>query len=231
MKKLAVLGVLLGVLFGFAASAKAEGIEAGTQLVSGYLGGSAPLQDAGLDDLYYRDGGVYIFHLNDLDWGDAGVTFGASYLYFLNDYFGLGGEISGTVFGEAEYDTYSPFGHSTFKSSMSTFNAMAVGRVNVNPQSRVRVYFPFGLGLTSAKGEIKLDSPMGNDSTDGTTTSIGYFIGAGIETDLGESNWVLGGEIRYQGFQFDTAKYDMDGISGKENYSYLSFMAKVGYKF
>lgn len=36
MKKLAVLGVLLGVLFGFAASAKAEGIEAGTQLASGF---------------------------------------------------------------------------------------------------------------------------------------------------------------------------------------------------
>lgn len=230
MKRLAVLGVLLGVLFGFAASAKAEGITAGTQLVNGYLGGAAPLQDAGLGDVYYHDG-AYTFRVNDLDWGDAGVTFGASYLYFLNDYFGLGGEVSGSVFGEAEYDTYSRAGHSTIKSSMTTFNAMAVGRVNVNPQSRVRVYFPFGLGLTSAKGEIKLDTPMGDDSTDGTTTSFGYFIGAGVEADLGQSNWVLGGEIRYQGFQFDTAKYDIDGISGKEDYSYLSFMAKVGYKF
>lgn len=230
MKRLAVLGVVLGVLFGFAASAKAEGIEAGTQLVNGYLGGAAPLQDAGLGDVYYHDG-AYTFRVNDLDWGDAGVTFGASYLYFLNDYFGLGGEVSGSVFGEAEYDTYSVAGHSTIKSSMNTVNAMAVGRVNVNPQSRVRVYFPFGLGLTSAKGKIKLDTPMGDDSTDGTTTSFGYFVGAGVEADLGQSNWVLGGEIRYQGFQFDTAKYDIDGISGKEDYSYLSFMAKVGYKF
>lgn len=230
MKRLAVLGVVLGVLFGFAASAKAEGITAGTQLVNGYLGGAAPLQDAGLGDVYYHDG-AYTFRVNDLDWGDAGVTFGASYLYFLNDYFGLGGEVSGSVFGEAEYDTYSVAGHSTIKSSMNTFNAMAVGRVNVNPQSRVRVYFPFGLGLTSAKGEIKLDTPAGDDSTDGTTTSFGYFVGAGVEADLGQSNWVLGGEIRYQGFQFDTAKYDIDGVSGKENYSYLSFMAKVGYKF
>lgn len=230
MKRLAVLGVLLGVLFGFAASAQAEGITAGTQLVNGYLGGAAPLQDAGLGDVYYHDG-AYTFRINDLDWGDAGVTFGASYLYFLNDYFGLGGEVSGSVFGEAEYDTYSVAGHSTIKSSMNTVNAMAVGRVNVNPQSRVRVYFPFGLGLTSAKGKIKLDTPMGDDSTDGTTTSFGYFVGAGVEADLGQSNWVLGGEIRYQGFQFDTAKYDIDGISGKEDYSYLSFMAKVGYKF
>lgn len=42
---------------------------------------------------------------------------------------------------------------------------------------------------------------------------------------------MIGGEMRYQGFQFDTGKYDIDGVSGKENYSYLSFLFKVGYKF
>lgn len=231
MKKLAVLGVLLSILCAWPTAVKAEGIQAGDQLASGYLGALAPLQDAGLGDMYVIDGGGHTFSINDLDWGDAGVGFGASYLYFLNDYLGLGGELSGGVFSEAEYDLSSSWGHTTIKSSMNTFNAMAVGRLNVNPQSRVRVYFPFGLGLTSAKGKIEMESWGGNGSVDGTSTSLGYFVGAGVEADLGDSNWMIGGEMRYQGFQFDTGKYDIDGVSGKENYSYLSFLFKVGYKF
>ena len=79
--------------------------------------------------------------------------------------------------------------------------------------------------------EVEVIEDAFDDDLSATSHSFGYFIGAGVEADLGESNWMLGGEIRYQGFQFDTAKYDIDGISGKEDYSYLSFMAKVGYKF
>ncbi len=230
MKKLAVFAVLLGIFFGFASSVKAKGIEAGTQLVSGYLGALAPLQDAGMDDMYFYDGS-HLFKINDLDWGDSGVGFGASYLYFLSDYFGVGGEVSGGAFSEAEYELHSFNGRSTFKSSMNTFNLMAVGRLNVNPQNRVRVYVPFGVGLTSAKGKIKLESWAGNESVDGSSSSFGYFVGAGVEADLGQSNWVVGGEIRYQGFRFDLGKYDIEGVSGTKNYSYLSILAKVGYKF
>ena len=78
---------------------------------------------------------------------------------------------------------------------------------------------------------MEIETPIGDASTDGTTTSLGYFVGAGVEADLGDSNWMIGGEMRYQGFQFDTGKYDIDGVSGTENYSYLSFLFKVGYKF
>lgn len=219
MKKLAVLGVLLGVLFGFSAFAKAEGIEAGTQLASGYLGFGVPLQESGI-----KDGSV------ELDWGDVSVSYGASYLFFPSEYFGMGVEINGNNFTEAEYDVYAYGRHGKLKTSMNVYNYMLAFRANVNPQNRVRFYVPFGFGLTSAKGKIKGEDDF-DDDWSGTTNSFGYFIGAGVEADLGESNWMLGGEIRYQGFQFDTAKYDMDGISGKENYSYLSFMAKVGYKF
>lgn len=51
MKKLAVLGVLLSILCAWPTAVKAEGIQAGDQLASGYLGALAPLQDAGLGDL------------------------------------------------------------------------------------------------------------------------------------------------------------------------------------
>lgn len=220
MKKLAVLGVLLGVLFGFAASAKAEGIEAGSQLASGYLGFGVPLQESGI-----KDGSV------ELDWGDVSVSYGASYLFFPSEYFGMGVEINGNNFTEAEYDVYASGWHGKLKTSMNVYNYMLAFRANVNPQNRVRFYVPFGFGLTSAKGKIKGEDYF-DDDLSGTTNSFGYFVGAGVEADLGESNWVLGGEIRYSGFKFDTDKYADDGDGfGKKNYSYLSFMAKVGYKF
>lgn len=221
MKKLTVLGVLLGVLFGFAASAKAEGIEAGNQLVSGYLGGAAPLQESG----------IKVDYGTELDWGDVSASYGASYLFFPSEYFGAGVEINGNNFTEAEYDVYGYGRHGKLKSSMNVYNYMLAFRANVNPQNRVRFYVPFGFGLTSAKGKIKGEDAF-DDDLSATSNSFGYFIGAGVEADLGESNWVLGGEIRYSGFKFDTDKYFEDGdVFGKKNYSYLSFMAKVGYKF
>ncbi len=171
----------------------------------------------------------------ELDWGDAGVGFGASYLYFVNDYLGIGGEMSGSAFGEAEYDYSAPGEHEKIKSSMSTFNLMAAGRLNVNPQNRVRFYFPFGLGLTSAKGKLDVSGHgpgyVYAGDIDGTTTGFGWFVGAGLEADLGQSNWILGGELRYTGFTFDKSEYDIEDLSGKENYSYLSVLFKVGYKF
>lgn len=225
MKKMAVLAVLCGVLFGFASFAKAEGIEAGSRFVSGYLGASAPLQDSGMKE-----------YGTDLDWADAGVSLGASYVYFVNEHFGLGAELSGSVFAESEYDFYSAREWENVKTSMALLNAMAVARVNINPYSRVRVYIPFGLGITSAEGRVKLDGYESGYYYKGelkeNTTSFGYFAGVGVEADLGQSNWVLGGEVRYSGFQFDTDKFFNDGDgAGKKNYSYLSFLAKVGYKF
>lgn len=180
-----------------------------------------PLQESGIETVGDME----------LDWGDVSVSYGASYLFFPSAYFGAGVEINGNNFTEAEYSYYAGYNYAKFKTSMNVYNYMLAFRANVNPQSRIRFYVPFGFGLTSAKGEVKLDSSLGDDSTDGTTNSFGYFVGAGIEADLGASNWILGGEIRYHGFRFDTGKYNISGVSGKENYSYLSFMAKVGYKF
>lgn len=221
MKKLAVLGVLLSILCAWPTAVKAEGIQAGDQLASGYLGFGVPLQESGIKDPYGTE----------LDWGDVSASYGASYLFFPSEYFGVGAEISGNNFTEAEYDVYMPGQHGTLKSSMNVYNFMFAFRANVNPQSRVRFYIPFGAGLTSAKGKVKGEGYF-NDDVSATTSSFGYFIGAGVEADLGESNWMLGGEVRYSGFKFDTNKYFDDGDGfGKKNYSYLSFLVKVGYKF
>lgn len=225
MNKSALLGVLVGVLLVCAPAAKAAGIEAGNQLVSGYLGASVPLQDSGIKE-----------YGEDLDWAAAGVSLGASYLYFVSDHFGLGAELSGSVFAESEYNIYGYGVYENIKMSMTLFNAMAVARVNINPYSRVRVYIPFGLGLTSAEGTVKMHGHDSryyyNGEMNETTTSLGYFAGVGVETDLGQSNWMLGGEVRYSGFQFDTDKFFASGDGfGKKNYSYFAALVKIGYKF
>lgn len=224
MKKLAVLGVLLSILCAWPTAVKAEGIQAGDQLASGYVGFGVPLQESGI-----KEEGT------ELDWGDVGGSYGVSYLFFPSEYFGVGAELSGSNFTEAEYEyTYYgiPYSHEEIKSSMNAYNFMLAFRANVNPQSRVRFYVPFGFGLTSAKGKLEADmtGQVGTVTVDGTTNSFGYFVGAGLEVDL-QNNWMLGGEVRYSGFKFDKGKYGLDGLSGKEDYSYLSFLFKVGYKF
>lgn len=225
MKKVVVLAILSVLFFGLAPVAKATGIEAGTRFIGGYLGGASPLQDSGM-----REEGTAI------DWGDTGIQSGISYVYFINEHLGVGAEFSGAVFAEAEYNFYGAgLDYENIKTSMILFNAMATARINLNPYNRVRVYIPFGLGFTSAEGKVKL---AGHESgryykgeVTGNTTSLGYFAGVGLEADLGRSNWVLGGEVRYSGFQFDTDEFFNGDGFGKKNYSYLSVLAKIGYKF
>lgn len=131
MKKLLALFVFLSILCAWPTASNAQGIESGNQLLSGYLGGSVPLQESGIKEMG-----------TELDWGDGAVSYGASYLVFPSAYFGLGAEISGSNFGEAEFDgTYYGAGlffNEKVKTSMNLYNVMLAFRANVNPQSRVR---------------------------------------------------------------------------------------------
>lgn len=228
MKKLLALFVFLSILCAWPTASNAQGIESGNQLVSGYLGGGVPLQESGIE-----------VNGTDLDWGNGGVSYGISYFVFPSAYFGIGAEISGSNFNDSEYyDAHYVQGHffeESVETSMNLYNVMLAFRTNLNPQSSVRFYIPFGAGLTSAEGKVKTETSLGNFNMSGRTNSFGYFVGVGLEADLGQSNWMLGGEMRYNGFTFDTGKVSGDGYEvrngSKEHYSYLSFLFKVGYKF
>lgn len=230
MKKVLAI-VFLSVLCAWPAAAQAQGIEAGDQTVSVFLGGAAPVNESGVK--------VYTAYSSDeLDWGDAAVSYGAQYLYALTPYFAFGAEFNGNNFDDAEYDyrAYSGFSsqHYNYQSSMNVYNFMAAGRFTVNPQANTRFYIPFGLGVASAKGKIKIDASgvvaNGSGEVSGTSTSFAYYIGAGLEGNLNE-NWILGAEARYQGFQFDNGKYDVDGLSGKQDLGFVSVLLKLSYKF
>lgn len=223
MKKwLAVLFVSL--VCAWPAAASAQGIEAGDQTVSVFLGGASPVNESGVKVEYAAD------RYEELDWGDAGVSYGVQYMYTLTPYFAFGAEYNGNNFDDAEYDVYSMFGHEKWESKMAVHNFMAAGRFTVNPQANTRFYIPFGLGLASAKSTITKSYNGASEDVDGTTTSFAYYVGVGLEGNLNE-NWILGAEARYQGFRFDNGKYDVDEVSGKEDLGFVSVMLKLSYKF
>lgn len=223
MKKL-VLAVCAGLFCVWPAAALAQGIETGDQTVSVFLGGAAPVNESGVKVEYAAD------RYEELDWGDSAISYGVQYMYALSPYFSVGAEYNGNNFDDAEYDVYSMFGHEKWESKMAVHNFMAAGRFTVNPQANTRFYIPFGLGIASAKGTITNTYNGRSQDVDGTSTSFAYYVGAGLEGNLNE-NWILGGEVRYQGFEFDNGKYGVDELSGKQDLGFVSFLLKLSYKF
>lgn len=220
MKKL--LAVLCAV-FCLGTLSFAEGINAGDQMVSGTVGFGAGLQKSG-----------WQFDGNDVDWGTFGATFGASYMFFPSEYFGVGVEINDGVFAGEEDDVTVLGVKTEMENAMNVFNLMASFRANLNPQERTRFYIPFGAGLTSATQSIK-ETVGGWERTESASyNSFGWFVGLGFEIDLGQGNWSLGGEARYNAFTYDTdkmmRKVDGDG-AGKKDYSYISMAFKASYRF
>ena len=212
-----------------------SGITQGDNMFSFMLGGAFPLGDSGVD----------VEESSKPKWGGNGLEYGLSYLYFVNEYLGLGVEIRGMntanaskrYSGSLGYGTYSEL----YKTKMDLFNFMITGRLNANPHEKARVYFPFGFGLTSARGTFKVDGFASgggsfvryNESYKATTSSLGYFIGVGAETNLDDANnWTFGAELRYNGFTFDTDKLVPDTkLNGKQHYGYMSLLLKLGYRF
>jgi len=220
MKKL--LAVLCAV-FCLSAFSHAEGIQAGDQMVSGTIGFGAGLQNSG-----------WQFNGNNVSWGTAGATFGVAYQYFPTEYFGVGVEMNDGIFAGEDDDVWALGNHTEMENAMNVFNLMASFRANLNPQNRTRFYIPFGAGLTSATQAIDLTVNGWSRTERATYNSLGWFVGFGFEIDLGQGNWSLGGEARYNAFTYDTDKImnkvHGDG-AGKKDYSYLSMVFKASYRF
>lgn len=218
MKKL-VLSI--SALFIFSMVSFAQGIEAGDHMFSMMIGAGSPLQDSGLKDA----GG------KEIDWADGGVIFGLSYMAFPSEYWGLGLEVNDGIFADK---TEKGIGWEQTH-GMNVLNAMVSMRFNLNPDSRARLYIPFGAGLSSATGLI--ETKIGNTKKDihASYNSFGWFAGVGLEIALGSSgHWALGAEGRYNAFQYDTdklmAKFGGTGV-GKKDYSYISAVFKASYRF
>lgn len=238
MKKV-LLAVFVGMLCACPVASHAEGIKAGDQTVSVFLGAAAPLQGSGV---YSEDILGDTVGNEELDWGDGAVSYGVQYMYAVSDKFAFGLEYMGNSFGDADYErSYfldtSNWGKEELESKMDVHNFMVAGRFTANPANDIRFYIPLGLGLASAKatldyeGSIMLGGLLDHesDSTSATSTSFAYYLGLGLEGNFNE-NWIWGVEGRYSAFTFDYGKFD-GSDKGTKNLSYFSLLFKVAYKF
>ena len=238
MRKLTLFAVLLSMLCAWPTAVSAQGIEQGDQMISVLLGGSAPLQESGVQSESITGDPL---GNAELDWGDGAVSYGVQYMYALTPHFAIGAEYNGNNFGDAEYErtsfaSASDWGEDEVESKMNVQNFMVAGRYTFNPQANTRFYIPLGLGMASSKATFSLSYvemaggllDQDSSSTSQRSTSFAYYIGLGMEGNF-HNNWVWGLEGRYQAFTFDYGKFSDE--YGKEDLSYFALLLKLGYRF
>ena len=168
-----------------------------------------------------------------VDWGTLGVEIGASYYYLVSRHFGLGADIS---YGDFDGGDFTWSATNKVDDTTHLFNAMLASRFTVNPDKRFRLYIPFGLGLTLARQNLYINYYGTEYSKKKTDTSLGLFIGAGLEFDVGHNGWSWGLETRYNTFWYDTEKIVKDAPSpicgdGNRRYEYMTFRLHISKRF
>ena len=222
MKKVLTVCLLVGMFF-FPAKSFSQGIESGQSAANFYIGFGTALNKSGLE----VDG-------QDLSWGNIGGGAGFSYLYSPTPYFGLGADIhmEGFQGSESFEDVRGRWHWHTFSSDfeMYTMHLMGVGRININPGSRVRLYIPFGAGIALSESRMtyRFDDHKMYDERN-YDSSFSWYAGLGLEfeTDNGRA-WGL--EARYNAFEhsYEDLKYYVGGkiINDDAKREYVSLVLK-----
>ena len=197
-------------------------LEQGQHLLGARIGAGFQLENSGIS---YPDDRV--------DWGTLGLEYGLSYYYLITDHFGLGADVS---YGNFEGGTFF-VSSDKVDDKTQLFNAMLSARFTFNPSNLFRIYIPAGAGLTVAHQHMRIDRHGVDYGEKATDKSFGWFVGAGLEFDLGSgSNWSMGLEARYNMFNYDTSKLTRNAPStvqddGNRHLSYLSFHLRINRRF
>ncbi len=155
---------------------------------------------------------------NTLDYADVGGTYGVQIMHYLNQNLGLGFEINGTNYGEAEYTDAS----GTIKTSADKYSFFLAGKFNFAPEAKTRVYIPVGAGFAKYKGIFQQNS---GPEVDESNTKPAFYAGLGVESDLNDI-FIWGFEARYNHWFMDDKKFaDTDYLSD------ISMLLKIGVKF
>jgi len=199
-------------------------LEQGQHMLSIRTGLGFQLQNAGIS---------YSSYEGRINWGTLGTEMGLSYYYLITPHLGLGAE---TWYGDYDGTNLTWSVTNTADDSTQLFNAMLAARFTANPSSPVRIYFPFGAGLVAARQDLAIHYHGTNYEKKKTDTSLGYFIGAGLEFDFGHSGWALGLESRYNTFWYDTDKLIRGAPApiygdGNRKYEYFTFNLSVSKRF
>jgi len=169
-----------------------------------------------------------------MDWGTAGMKAALAYHYFPVEFLGIGAEFSGGDLDGADRHWYTY--NSKTRDRTKIMNLMLTTRVTVNPQNRVRFYFPAGAGWTIAEQELKINKGGLSFEKEATDVSFGWFAGLGAEWDVWDDVWSVGVEVRYHAFRYDTDMIAKDAPvvvqgMGHRRYSYLSCLFKISKRF
>ena len=223
MKKIQVLAVLIGMCV-FAGPSMAQGIESGQSVVDFYLGAGSALQKSGME----VDG-------QNLSWGKVGADAGISYLYFSSPYLGIGADIhyAGFQGSESFEDVPGRWHWHTFDTDfeMSTLHVMGIGRINLNPDSPVRIYLPFGAGIALSKGSMKyIWDNYEIYQAENYDSSFSWYAGIGVEFET-NNGFAWGIEARYNAFEhnYKDLSYLVGGhiVDTNPERNYISLVLKA----
>lgn len=209
----------------FLSTAAFAQLEVGQHMIGGRVGLGFQLQNSGITYSNYGD---------TLDWGTLGDEWGLSYYYNVEEHIGLGADLSLASFDGGDVNLFGSGDDEEMSARL--FNAMLSARFTLNPQQRFRFYVPVGAGLVSSKQKMEVNSNSLHYSKSATDNSFGWFIGAGLESDIGHNGWSWGLEARLNGFSYDYDKLT-DGApapiasKGNRNLSYMSFQLRISKRF
>jgi len=180
-----------------------------------------------------ENSGITYSGTSRVDWGTLGADCGFAYYYLATDHVGIGVD-----FSYGDFDGGDLFVSSDKVSDETKLlNTMFSTRLTANPSSIFRWYMPLGLGLTFATQKLEIHTAGLDYSAKDTDVSLGWFVGAGFEFDLGrKSTWSIGFETRYNSFRFHTnglvrnAPPPITG-DGNRRLSYLSFQLRLNKRF
>ena len=182
------------------------GIQSGDVLISGF--------------------GGYSFSVNkveDAEWGrKGGPTWGGSVLVFPSRVFGIGAEFNSTQFSEVEFgNEWTGLYMIDEYAKVKMDNVLLAMRFNINPNSRLRFYFPLGAGISFQRIESKATVKSLALTVKETDKGHGfaYYGGLGVEASLSK-NLILGAEARLQGAHID-----------EEDFLSIAGLVKLGVKF
>ena len=199
-------------------------LEQGQNMINTRVGLGFQLNNSGISYTTYGD---------RVNWGSLGAEFALSYYYLATKHFGVGADIT---IGDFDGGDFTWSASNNVDDQTHLYHFMLASRWTANPDNRLRFYMPFGAGLTVARQNLSIKYNSTQYYNKKTDTSLGMFIGAGFEFDIGHRGWSCGLETRYTTFWYDTEKILKNAPApiqgdGDRRYEYLMFSVNVTKRF
>ncbi|MDD5021877.1 MAG: hypothetical protein PHR82_07115 [Endomicrobiaceae bacterium] len=143
----------------------------------------------------------------DGKWGSAGLEFGLKYLYFLSNYFALGGEINLNLFTTLDNNEYKI---NKVTQSTTIIDGLLLAHLYLNKptnQKPTRFYIPIGYGFGSRLYSVKAQSYYNSLEQEVSGSGDSFMIGLGTNW-INTKGAINGWELRFTTSRFKGIKPD-----------------------